>query len=104
MLTGHMMEEPTLYDTLTGDIRPIPYTTANGMTVIEWGLYDYDSLLFKLSPAAEGAAYAAPAAEKTDSRKHPNRCKAHHRYNKMVKRYCRRKIAGSAFAFRMLLM
>ena len=58
---------PTLYDTLTGDIRPVPYTTANGMTVIEWGLYDYDSLLFKLSPAEEGSAYAAPAAANTES-------------------------------------
>ena len=54
---------PTLYDTTTGEIKPIPYKTANGKTVIETGLYDYDSLLLKLSPAAEGASYAAPAAK-----------------------------------------
>ena len=59
---------PTLYDTTTGEIKPIPYKTANGKTVIETGLYDYDSLLLKLSPAAEGASYAAPAAAKVNAR------------------------------------
>ncbi len=60
---------PTLYDTITGDIRPAPYKTANGKTVIEWALYDYDSLLFKLSPAPEGAEYTIPAAEKISVRR-----------------------------------
>ncbi len=52
---------PTLYDTLTGEIRPMPYRTANGKTVIETAFYDNDSLLLRLTPATEGASYTAPA-------------------------------------------
>ncbi len=47
---------PTLYDTLTGEIKPIPYRTEGGKTVIDTSLYDYDSLLLCLKPAAEHAA------------------------------------------------
>ena len=59
---------PTLYDTITGEIHPMPYKTENGKTILETGLYDYDSLLLKLSPAEEGASYAAPAAAKPSLR------------------------------------
>ncbi|MBR7185434.1 MAG: hypothetical protein IKD37_07490 [Clostridia bacterium] len=65
-LTGNWT--PTLYDTTTGEIKPMPYKTANGKTIIETALYDYDSLLLKLSPAAEGASYAAPVAEKVTAK------------------------------------
>lgn len=59
---------PTLYNSITGDIKPMPYKTANGKTIIETGLYDNDSLLLKLSPAADGESLTAPAARKVSTR------------------------------------
>ena len=53
----------TLYDTLTGEIRPMAAEYANGKTVVKQRLYDYDSLLLRYGPAGE----AAPEAEQTDT-------------------------------------
>lgn len=39
----------TLYDTLTGDIRPIDACVENGWTVLWRPIYEHDSLLLKLS-------------------------------------------------------
>ncbi|MGI6200540.1 MAG: hypothetical protein ACOYJA_07210 [Christensenellales bacterium] len=51
--------KPTLYDTMTGNIAPIPASYKGGDTAIERTLYAHDSLLLRLSPgradAAEGA-------------------------------------------------
>ena len=46
---------PTLYDTLTGGISPLPYTVVGGRTVFTRRFYDHDSLLVKLSPAPAAA-------------------------------------------------
>ena len=58
---------PTLYDTLTGGISPLPYTVVGGSTVFTRRFYDHDSLLVKLSPAPDAAEWkpaAAPAKAK----------------------------------------
>ncbi len=39
---------PVLYDTITGTAKPIPYKTENCNTIIEYTLYEQDSLLIKL--------------------------------------------------------
>ncbi len=41
---------PILYDSQSGDIRPLGADYENGCTVIKTTLYDYDSLLLKLVP------------------------------------------------------
>lgn len=46
----------TLYDTLTGEIRPMAAEHVGGKTVVTQRLYDYDSLLLRYSPASEAAA------------------------------------------------
>ncbi len=51
---------PTLYDTLTGETEPMPCVIKNGNTVISRRVEGYDSLLIRLSPAAE-TAFTAPA-------------------------------------------
>ena len=53
---------PTLYDTLTGDISPLPYRIAGGKTVFSRRFYDCDSLLVKLTPAPAADAESKPAA------------------------------------------
>ena len=45
----------TLYDTLTGEIRPMALETVNGKTIVQARLYDYDSLLLHYSPAGDAA-------------------------------------------------
>ena len=52
----------TLYDTLSGQIHPIAATVRNGKTEVQKRLYDYDSLLLCLSPAATAVEEDAPAA------------------------------------------
>ena len=54
----------TLYDTLSGDIRPITYRFENGNTVIPADLYQHDSLLLLLTPSDEEYTLPAPAARK----------------------------------------
>ncbi len=58
---------PVLYDTITGEISPIPYTLKDGWTVICRTIYSHDSLLLKLT--APGAPVLAPeTAAKTPDR------------------------------------
>lgn len=51
---------PTLYDTLTGKIKSIPYRRENGSTVIPVKLYQADSLLLRLE--ADQASASEPEA------------------------------------------
>ena len=60
----------TLYDTLTGETKPLSATVKGGKTILKTRLYDYDSLLLCYSPAAEAAA-AKTAAEYTAAQKLP---------------------------------
>lgn len=53
---------PLLYDTATGDIRPLPCSYVQGDTVIPYTFYDYDSLLLRLEDGAAAQPAAAPAA------------------------------------------
>ncbi len=55
----------TLYDTMTGEIRPMPYRHENGRTVIPAELYMHDSLLLKLTPSSEAAEKTEAAVKKT---------------------------------------
>lgn len=41
--------EPILYDTITGDIKPLEYEIKNGVTYIPFSLYLHDSVLIKLT-------------------------------------------------------
>ncbi len=43
----------TLYDTMSGAIRPVSATVKNGKTVLRTTIYDYDSLLYRLTPVGE---------------------------------------------------
>ncbi len=52
---------PTLYDTMTGAISPVPYRFTHGVTEVDVTLSPCDSLLFCLEPAQE-AAPPAPTA------------------------------------------
>ncbi len=45
---------PTYYDTLTGEIKKIPFSIVNGNTVIERRLYNHDSLLYRLDKYKKG--------------------------------------------------
>lgn len=47
----------TLYDTLTGEIKPFPFKTDTKTTELYATLYDSDSLLIKLSPTSQSAEY-----------------------------------------------
>ena len=55
---------PILYDTLTGDVSPLPCRTEGDFTVFSRRFYDYDSLLVRLAPRSEKTATpaATPAA------------------------------------------
>lgn len=57
---------PILYDTLTGDIKDIPYKHENGNTIILRKIYRYDSLLIKLTPTD-----VHELKEETKAIKHP---------------------------------
>jgi hypothetical protein len=48
----------TLYDTISGDIRPLPYNTDGETTEFYATLYDSDSLLVKLSPCDKNTNYS----------------------------------------------
>ena len=52
----------TLYDSLTGNIQPLAARFADGKTVLDTRLYDYDSLLLHFSPAAESIGASGKAA------------------------------------------
>ncbi|MBQ1216380.1 MAG: hypothetical protein IIX85_00295, partial [Clostridia bacterium] len=55
----------TLYDTLSGKILPVSATVKNGSTEIRTTVYDYDSLLYRLTPVGaplpEGVEAASEA-------------------------------------------
>ena len=57
---------PTVYDTLTGTIHPIPHRAENGATEIYARLWDEDSLLLLLEPVEHSCLEetVAPAAQK----------------------------------------
>ena len=57
-LTIKGLWQPTVYDTMTGDIRPCPCRQEKGMTLISFPWHGYDSLLLRLEPGE--AALAAP--------------------------------------------
>lgn len=42
---------PKQYDTITGEIKEVPYSIKNGCTIIPYTFYDYNSLLLSLSSA-----------------------------------------------------
>ena len=46
----------TLYDSMTGEVRPIDCEQSGGWTAISYPLYDHDSLLLRLTKQARGAA------------------------------------------------
>ncbi len=50
----------TLYDTLSGEIKAIPYKTDGKTTEFYATLYDLDSLLVKLSPSDKPSEYLPP--------------------------------------------
>ncbi|MBQ3865984.1 MAG: hypothetical protein II776_03700, partial [Clostridia bacterium] len=52
------------YDTLTGEIRPFPVSRKGGRTSFQRRFYMHDSLLLRLTPAADGTE-DAPAPAKT---------------------------------------
>ncbi len=58
-LTVYGEYEPTLYDTISGEITPIPYSIKNGKTVIPLTLYLHDSVLLKLSKTKNKGLSAA---------------------------------------------
>ncbi|MBO7375950.1 MAG: hypothetical protein J6V01_02500, partial [Clostridia bacterium] len=59
-----------LYDTLTGEVRPVSYSVNGGKTVIPAILYPHDSLLYKLIPAREGDRYKEVKAAAAESFEH----------------------------------
>lgn len=50
--------KPTLYDTINGEIRDIPYTNKNGNTIITVPCFALDSFLFLLTPSTLSASAA----------------------------------------------
>lgn len=58
---------PTLYDTISGNIYGIEYKTVNGKTVIDYDLYQGDSILLKLSDTPSDAPTRTPMPEDTPS-------------------------------------
>ena len=56
LLTLRGCWKPTLYDTLSGDISPIPYQITASGTEIRARLYAYDSMLLKLEPTSESGS------------------------------------------------
>ena len=62
ILRGHYAV--TKYDTLTGDIRPIPYEFAGESTLIKATLYAYDSLLLSFEPTEREYAVREDRKEK----------------------------------------
>ncbi len=53
--------QPTVYDTMTGDVRPVPCRQAGGSTVVEWDFHNQDSLLLRLEPGTAESTSAAAA-------------------------------------------
>ena len=62
---------PTLYNTLNGNITPIPCKYNGGNTVIDTGLWAHDSLLLKLDPNASAEIPAVESKPKQTMIQHP---------------------------------
>lgn len=54
----------TLYDTISGEIKPIAYGTKGGYTTFRYDLYASDSLLVALDPTSENDCLQLPTAER----------------------------------------
>ncbi len=52
-LTVKGLYKPTLYDTITGEIKDIPYEHIAGNTVVAYTFYDSDSAMLSLTPCEE---------------------------------------------------
>ena len=64
-LTIHRKVKPVLYDTLTGQIRPLSYRIERGASVIDLTLQAYDSILLQLNDTEEtGYRETQPTKEK----------------------------------------
>lgn len=50
--------QPTLCDTLTGELKPIDYVIKNGFTEVRKDLFNSDSLLLRLTPAKVKRGYS----------------------------------------------
>ncbi|MBO5326978.1 MAG: hypothetical protein J6A84_02525 [Clostridia bacterium] len=58
--------KPQLWDTMTGEVKPVAYTNQGGKTTISMTLFDYDSALIFLEDTAEDGEWApAPSAPMT---------------------------------------
>ncbi|MDR1444194.1 MAG: hypothetical protein LBI94_04890 [Treponema sp.] len=57
--------ELSLCDTLKGELRPLEARRQGGYTLVDYPLYDHDSLLLQLRPKQEGAEPAAPKKPRT---------------------------------------
>lgn len=58
----------TLYDTMTGEVKPFEFRHERGRTVIPAGLWLHDSLLLRLDPCQECESYKpAPAPATTET-------------------------------------
>lgn len=55
--------EPTLYDTVSGEIGKIPFKIANGKTLVYYHLERTGSLLLKLSEEVNSSSYEYPEAD-----------------------------------------
>ncbi len=58
---------PTLYDTLSGEVKLLDYKIVDGDTVIKCSIFESDSLLINLSRSANDYTYNAPNIEKLSS-------------------------------------
>ena len=56
--------EPTLYDTITGEIKEISYTAKNGETCFNLVAFSHDSFLFKLTPTKSRTVTVAESPKK----------------------------------------
>ncbi|MCD8003595.1 MAG: hypothetical protein LUG88_06780 [Clostridia bacterium] len=59
---------PTLYDTLTGEMKEIPFEVSDGKTVIHTTLFASDSLLLRLDPCVGKAASKSAAPSQREGR------------------------------------
>ena len=61
--------EPTVYDTVNGDIRKTPYEVKDGYTELNYGFFANDSLLLRLDSVQNGASYKESSVTKVIEKK-----------------------------------
>ncbi len=88
-----------LWDTITGEVKPIRYSNKSGKTHIIMSLYDYDSALLYLRDTEEDSSYepvAAPPPTPLRPKRiaHPHRHQAHDRRLRRLGRGRRRRSRG----------